>query len=108
MSKYVDFMNTPDGVQRIFTYEKVIKMPKLKLKKDLWRIYEQLDSIGIPDKKKLGLFNYGKIFIWRTVNDNKVCAKCKSRDWQIFYNIQDIADDYHPNCRCYIVEVDFI
>ena len=51
MSKYVDFMNTPDGVQRIFTYEKVIKMPKLKLKKDLWRIYEQLDSIGIPDKK---------------------------------------------------------
>ena len=100
MSKYLKFMNTPEGVQQIFTREKISKMSSGEFEK-----YEQLNKIGIPTNGELAYENQNKIFVWHTMGDSKVCGDCALMDGKIFEYMEDIPDDMHPNCRCYIEEM---
>ena len=106
MSKYLKFMNTPQGVQQIFTREKIRKMTSDEFVKYEKRIYAQLNKIGIPTNSDLAYENQGKIFIWHTMEDNKVCDECEPMNGEIFERMEDIPDDLHPNCRCYVEEID--
>ena len=106
MSKYLKFMNTPQGVQQIFTREKIRKMTSDEFVKYEKRIYAQLNKIGIPTNSDLAYENRGKIFIWHTMEDNKVCDECEPMNGEIFERMEDIPDDLHPNCRCYVEEID--
>ena len=106
MSKYLKFMNTKKGVQQIFTREKIGKMTGDEFEKNEKRIHEQLNKIGIPTNRELTSENQGKIFMWCTANDGKVCEDCTSMEGEIFEHMEDIPDDIHPNCRCYIEEID--
>ena len=106
MSKYLKFMNTPEGVQQIFTREKIGKMSSGEFEKYEKRIYEQLNKIGIPTNGELAYENQNKIFVWHTMGDGKVCEDCALMDGKIFEYMEDIPDDMHPNCRCYIEKID--
>ncbi|MBQ3311074.1 hypothetical protein IJG72_03250 [bacterium] len=106
MSKYLKFMNTPEGVQQIFTREKIGKMSGDEFEKYEKRIHEQLNKIAIPTNGELAHENQGKIFVWHTMSDGKVCGECDSMEGKIFEHMEDIPDDLHPNCRCYIEEID--
>ena len=106
MSKYLKFMNTSEGVQQIFTREKIGKMSSDEFEKYEKRIHEQLNKIGIPTNGELAYENQGNIFVWHTMGDGKVCGECDSMEGKIFEHMEDIPDDLHPNCRCYIEEVD--
>lgn len=106
MSKYLKFMNTPEGVQQIFTREKIGKMSVNEFEKYENRIYKQMNQIGIPTSGELAYENQYKIFIWHTIGDGKVCSQCDSMEGKIFEHMEDIPDDLHPNCRCYIEEID--
>ena len=106
MSKYLKFMNTPEGVQQIFTREKIGKMSGDEFEKYEKCIHEQLNKIGIPTSGELAYENQGKIFVWHTMGDGKVCPECDSMEGKIFEHMEDIPDDLHPNCRCYIDEID--
>ena len=106
MSKYLKFMNTSEGVQQIFTREKIGKMSSDEFEKYEKRIHEQLNKIGIPTNGELAYENQGKIFVWHTMGDGKVCPECASMEGKIFEHMEDIPDDLHPNCRCYIDEID--
>jgi putative hemolysin len=99
-------MNTAKGVQQIFTREKIGKMTSQEFEENEKRIQEQLNTIGIPTNSELAYENQGKIFIWHTIGDGKVCGNCNSMEGKIFENLEDIPDDLHPNCRCYIEEID--
>ncbi len=106
MSKYLKFMNTSQGVQQIFTREKIANMSGDEFEKYETRILTQLNKIGIPANRELACENQGKIFVWHTMGDGKVCGECDSMEGKIFERIEDIPDDLHPNCRCYIEEID--
>ncbi len=106
MSKYLKFMNTLNGVQQIFTREKIKIMSGNEFEKYEKRIHEQLNEVGIPSNNELVYENQGKVFIWHTKNDGRVCDECTSMEGKIFKYMQDIPDDLHPNCRCYIEEID--
>lgn len=106
MSKYLNFMNSSEGVQQIFTREKIGDMSNKEFEKYENRIYFQLNKIGIPSKNELAYINNGKIFVWHTMRDGNVCSECTSMEGKIFEKMDDIPDDLHPNCRCYIEEID--
>ena len=40
------------------------------------------------------------------MGDGKVCPECDSMEGKIFEHMEDIPDDLHPNCRCFIEEID--
>lgn len=40
------------------------------------------------------------VYIWRA--EEKACKKCQALDGREYYNIEDIPDRPHPNCKCYI------
>ena len=40
------------------------------------------------------------VYIWRT--EEKACERCQSLNGQEYYNIEDIPDRPHPNCKCYL------
>ena len=40
------------------------------------------------------------------MGDGKVWEDCALMDGKIFEYMEDIPDDMHPNCRCYIEEID--
>lgn len=106
MSKYLKFMNTSQGVQQIFTREKIANMSADEFEKYEKRIHAQMNKIGIPSNIELAYENQGKIFVWHTIGDNRVCDNCEAMEGKIFENMEDIPDDLHPNCRCYIEEID--
>ncbi len=106
MSKYLRFMNSQEGVRQIFTREKIGKMTGAEFEKYEKRIHNQLITIGIPSNRDLATVNNGKAYIWHTANDSKVCEKCKKLEGMVFAKIQNIPDDMHPNCRCYIEKID--
>jgi len=106
MSKYLKFMNTPEGVQQIFTREKIGKMSGDEFEKYEKRIHEQLNKIGIPTSGELAYENQGKIFVWHTMGDGKVCGECDSMEGKIFEHMEDIPDDLHPNCSGFCVRVE--
>lgn len=93
MSKYLKFMNTPKGVQQIFTREKIGKMSGDEFEKYEKRIHEQLNKIGIPTNGELAYENQGKIFVWHTMGAGKVCGECNSMEgkflntWKTFLMI---------------------
>lgn len=41
-----------------------------------------------------------------TMGDGKVCGECDSMEGKIFEHMEDIPDDLHPNCRCFVEEID--
>ncbi len=106
MSKYLKFINTSEGVKQIFTREKIGKMSGDEFEKYEKRIHKQLNKIGIPTNGELEYENQGKIFVWHTMSDGKVCSDCDSMEGKVFVHLEDIPDDLHPNCRCYIEEID--
>lgn len=106
MSKYLKFMNTSQGVQQIFTREKIANMSADEFEKYETRIHTQLNKIGIPSNIELAYENQGKIFVWHTIGDNPVCDNCEAMEGKIFEKMEDIPDDLHPNCRYYIEEID--
>lgn len=106
MSKYLKFMNTSQGVQQIFTREKIANMSADEFEKYEKRIHAQMNKIGIPSNIELAYENQGKIFVWHTIGDNRVCDNCEAMEGKIFEKMEDIPDDLHTNCRCYIEEID--
>lgn len=108
MSKYLNFINSENGVQQIFTREKIKKMSSNEFQKHEKRIFAQLYSVGIPSNRELISRNKNESYIWCTARDNKVCPKCLSMEGKIFKNLEDIPDDMHPNCRCYIKKIDLM
>lgn len=43
---------------------------------------------------------------WHTIGDGGVCDNCEAMEGKFFEKMEDIPDDLHPNCRCYIEEID--
>lgn len=106
MIKYLEYMNTANGVQQIFTREKIANMSNDEFQKYEKRIHSQLNFIGIPSNNELEEYNNGRLFVWHTAGDEKVCDKCEPLDGKIFNKIQDVPDDPHLKCRCEVEEID--
>lgn len=48
-----------------------------------------------------------KVWVWHAEEDEKTCEKCEELSDQIFENQEDIPEHpYHPNCRCWIEEIE--
>lgn len=99
-------MNSKDGVRQIFTREKIGNMTSKEFEQNEKRVHSQLNQIGIPTNSELANASEGKIYIWCTEGDDKVCEDCQELEGTEYENIADVPDDPHFGCRCYIEEAD--
>lgn len=106
MSKYLNFMNSKDGVRQIFTREKIGNMSSKEFEQNENRINTQLNQIGIPTNYDLANASQGKIYIWCTSGDDNVCEECQELEGTEYDSMADVPDDPHPNCRCYIDDIE--
>ncbi|HBP26955.1 MAG TPA: hypothetical protein DD611_03165 [Alphaproteobacteria bacterium] len=48
-----------------------------------------------------------KIWIWHSEDDERICDDCTSHNGEVFEDKDDIPDiPVHPNCRCWVEEVE--
>lgn len=106
MSKYLNFMNSKEGVRQIFTREKIGAMQSKEFEQNEDRINTQLNQIGIPTNNDLANASEGKIYVWHTAGDENVCEECQELEGTEYDNLADVPDDIHEGCRCYIEEVE--
>lgn len=106
MTKYLNFMNSKEGVRQIFTREKIGNMTSKEFEQNEKRINTQLNQIGIPTNSELANASEGKIYIWRTMGDDKVCEECQELEGTEYEDMADVPDDPHPDCRCEIEDVE--
>lgn len=106
MSKYLNFMNSKDGVRQIFTREKIGAMTSKEFEQNEDRINTQLNQVGIPTNYEIVNASEGKIYIWCTAGDDNVCDECQGLEGTEYESMADVPDDPHPNCRCYIDDVE--
>lgn len=102
MSKYVDYMNSKDGLRKIYTREKIGKMSQTEFSEHEKEIDNQMKEIGVPTKSELDNYDPYIQYVWLTSQDGDVCEECQSLDGTTYSNINEIPDKPHPNCRCYI------
>lgn len=106
MSKYINYMNTKDGLRKIYTREEIGKMSTKEFTQNEKQIDYQMQKVGIPTVSQLNDSDSNVEYVWHTAGDDKVCEECQDLDGQIFHSISDIPDKPHPNCRCYVEEVE--
>jgi len=102
MSKYLNFMNSKEGVRQIFTREKIGNMTSKEFEQNEKRINTQLNQVGIPTNSELANASEGKIYIWCTRGDDKVCEECQELEGTEYESMAEVPDDPHPDCRCEI------